>query len=195
MKKIVTYRYLKERIKHVVRFRHKRGYGVHSPFMFNLIVHVIREKNNKCDYPEWTGGQVRLPGRECKLYRLLFRLARFWDGKRILCLGNKAASVAVYLKGAVKESVIVCNVSEEWDKSAFIYVGHDACNVLSLEQAIGSSEFWNKRKCIVITDIYRNNAPLWRLLGGRANVRINMMWYGILLFDDKLQPGKYNLTI
>ena len=30
--------YLKERIKHAVRFRHKRGYGVHSPFMFNLIL-------------------------------------------------------------------------------------------------------------------------------------------------------------
>lgn len=35
--------YLKERIKHAVRFRHKRGYGVHSPFMFNLILNVIRD--------------------------------------------------------------------------------------------------------------------------------------------------------
>ena len=34
--------YLKERIKHAVRFRHKRGYGVHSPFMFNLILNVIQ---------------------------------------------------------------------------------------------------------------------------------------------------------
>lgn len=195
MKRIVGYRYLKERIKHVVRFRHKRGYGVHSPFMFNLIVHVIREKNGRCDYPEWTGEQMKLPGRERKLYRLLFRLVRFWDGKQILCLGNRAASVAAYLKNAVKESVVVCNLPGEWGQSDFIYVGHDACNMLSVDLVISSLESAKRRKCIIITDIYRSNAPLWRLLGSRANVRINMMWYGILLFDDKLQPGKYNLTI
>ena len=32
--------YLKERIKHAVRFRHKRGYGVHSPFMSVSYTHL-----------------------------------------------------------------------------------------------------------------------------------------------------------
>ena len=44
--------YLKERIKHAVRFRHKRGYGVHSPFMFNLILNVIRDREKQFQYPE-----------------------------------------------------------------------------------------------------------------------------------------------
>ena len=44
--------YLKERLKHVIRFRHKRGYGVHSPFMFNLILNVIRDKEKQFVYPE-----------------------------------------------------------------------------------------------------------------------------------------------
>ena len=42
--------YLKERLKHVIRFRHKREYGVHSPFMFNLILNVIRDKRKYMVY-------------------------------------------------------------------------------------------------------------------------------------------------
>ena len=64
--------YLKERIKHAVRFRHKRGYGVHSPFMFHLILNVIRDKEKRFSYPE--GLEKKLRNREKKVYRLLARL-------------------------------------------------------------------------------------------------------------------------
>lgn len=158
-------------------------------------MHVIREGSSKYDYPELPDEQAKLSGREHKLYRLLFRLVRFWEGKQVLCLGNRAVSVANYLKGAVKEGVIVCNVPEEWGESDFIYIGHDTLNMLPADQIASFLESGKQRKCLIITDIYRNNAPLWRLLSSCANVRINMMWYGILLCDDKLQPGKYNLTI
>ena len=58
--------YLKERIKHAVRFRHKRGYGVHSPFMFNLILNVIRDREKQFQYPERLEREksVRIIGRE-----------------------------------------------------------------------------------------------------------------------------------
>ena len=72
--------YLKERIKHAVRFRHKRGYGVHSPFMFNLIL-ISREvgerklfessgeKNFPLIIPFGTfasGTSDDLPGKKCR---------------------------------------------------------------------------------------------------------------------------------
>ena len=66
--------YLKERIKHAVRFRHKRGYGVHSPFMFNLILNVIRDREKQFQYPERLERENCLNHRERKIFRLLSRL-------------------------------------------------------------------------------------------------------------------------
>lgn len=63
--------YLKERIKHAVRFRHKRGYGVHSPFMFNLILNVIRDREKQFQYPERLERENCLNHRERKIFRLL----------------------------------------------------------------------------------------------------------------------------
>ena len=68
--------YLKERIKHAVRFRHKRGYGVHSPFMFNLILNVIRDREKQFQYPERLERENCLNHRERKIFRLLSRLVR-----------------------------------------------------------------------------------------------------------------------
>ena len=39
------------------------------------------------------------------------------------------------------------------------------------------------------------NAYLWQQAARKATVTIDMMWYGILLYDKKLQKGRYNLII
>ena len=62
------YSYLRERIKHAVRFRHKRGFGVHSPFMFNLILNVIRDKEKKFNYPEEAEHNRKIRLKQRKLY-------------------------------------------------------------------------------------------------------------------------------
>ena len=74
--------YLKERIKHAVRFLHKRGFGVHSPFMFNLILNVIRDRDRTFDYPlEWEKWNL-LSRLERKIFRLLSRLIRHLEVRR-----------------------------------------------------------------------------------------------------------------
>ena len=82
--------YLKERIKHAVRFRHKRGYGVHSPFMFNLILNVIRDREKQFQYPERLERENCLNHRERKIFRLLSRLVRSLRVHRMICLGKNA---------------------------------------------------------------------------------------------------------
>ena len=51
--------------------------------------------------------------------------------------------------------------------------------------------------CVVLKDIYKcpANARLWRQLRQEATVSIDMMWYGLLFWNEKLQKGKYNLII
>ena len=60
------YNYLKQRFKHAIRFRHKRGYGVHSPFVFDLITSVIKEKAVYYDFERIEAmGNIREKERNC----------------------------------------------------------------------------------------------------------------------------------
>ena len=67
------------------RFRHRCGYGVHSPFAFNLITHVIYETTPYYKYKELASEQKRLmPQKDrawgyesLKVKRLLFRLVNY----------------------------------------------------------------------------------------------------------------------
>lgn len=181
-----------------MRFRHKRGFGVHSPFMFNLILNVIRDKGKQFAYPESLEKEGKLGHREKKVFRLLSRLIRYLDVRRVACYGVEASRMGDYLRTTAKETDINVNNADMQEDADFIYIGRNFRQYVPLEK-LGSVVSGNPsaRRCIMIVDIYKNPAAgkLWRQLGEKANVRVDMMWYGILFFDQKLQKGRYNLII
>ena len=89
------------------RFRHRCGYGVHSPFAFNLITHVIYETTPYYKYKELASEQKRLTPQKdrawgdesLKVKRLLFRLVNYAQPATIVDAGMQAAS-SLYLKAA-----------------------------------------------------------------------------------------------
>ena len=190
--------YLKERIKHAVRFRHKRGFGVHSPFMFNLILNVIRDKEKQYTYPVSLEKRDGLGHHEKKVFRLLSRLTRYLDVHSLACFGVEAPRIGNYLRAMVPGAEIQINGGTLSPEVDFIYLARGFQQYLPDEPERGELfACYGKRKCVVITDIYKSRQAgrLWRQAGEKATVRLDMMWYGILLFDEKLQKGKYNLII
>lgn len=170
---------------------------MHSPFMFNLILNVIRDKEKQYTYPVGLERKDGLGHREKKIFRLLSRLTRYLNVHSVACFGVEATRMGNYLSEMEQGIEIQVNgiVSPEAD---FIYLGRGFQQYYPGEPERGELFAWQgKRKCIVITDIYKNRQAgrLWRQGGEKATVRLDMMWYGILLFDEKLQPGKYNLII
>lgn len=109
------------------RFRHRCGYGVHSPFAFNLITHVIYETTPYYKYKELASEQKRLmPQKDrawgyesLKVKRLLFRLVNYAQPATIVDAGMQAAS-SLYLKAAKEGGGLHCcrrpvrTVSGEW---------------------------------------------------------------------------------
>lgn len=188
--------YLKERIKHAVRFRHKRGYGVHSPFMFNLILNVIRDREKQFTYPEALEKADELNTRERKVFRLLSRLIRYLKVRHVVCMGYNATVLAEYLSWAYPEATIQSNKPGLLEKADFIYIGRKARADMPEDGGIGHLPPVSARY-IVIADIYKDsfNSKIWRQFRDRATVSVDMMWYGLLFFDDKIQKGKYNLII
>lgn len=82
------------------RFRHRCGYGVHSPFAFNLITHVIYESTAYYKYEELAKAQKQLELEKDKRWkyeskkvkRLLFRLVNYTQPETIVDAGTLAAS-------------------------------------------------------------------------------------------------------
>lgn len=187
--------YLKERIKHAVRFRHKRGFGVHSPFMFNLIRNVIRDKEKQFTYPEALEKAGLLRHREKKVFRLLSRLIRYLKVRYVVCIGYNADLLTEYLAQTDAQAIMLSNMPEELENADFIYMGRSARTIMR-------DDFSNLTsgvpvRYLVIADIHKDsyNARLWRQLHDKATVSVDMMWYGLLFFDEKIQKGKYNLII
>ena len=188
--------YLKERIKHAVRFRHKRGFGVHSPFMFNLILNVIRDKEKQFTYPEALERAGLLRHREKKVFRLLSRLIRYLKVQYVICIGYNADLLTEYLALTDVQATILSNVPEELEKADFIYIGRRARAVMP-EDCSPLTALELPARYLVIADIHKDsyNARLWRQFHDKATVSVDMMWYGLLFFDEKIQKGKYNLII
>lgn len=96
---------LKRPFIRLLRFRHRCGYGVHSPFAFNLITQVIYENTPYYKYKDLAKAQKSLAfekGKDWKyeskkIKRLLFRLVNYIQPDTIVDAGTLAAS-ALFLK-------------------------------------------------------------------------------------------------
>ena len=196
------YNYLKQRFKHAIRFRHKRGYGVHSPFVFDLITNVIKEKAEYYDFARIEAmGNVR--EKERKLYRLIFRLADYF---------SENPWVSRYLAAVSKQMNVLngghdCPGAEYTGRVTPAEMKGREIDLLFLGRAFEADwhESWEEvlreRKkgplCVVIKDIYKGrfNSLVWRQLRQEGTVSIDMMWYGIVFFDERLQKGRNNMII
>lgn len=89
----------------LLRFRHRCGYGVHSPFAFNLITYVIYEKTPYYKYKDLAEAEKTLASEKGenwlyeskKIKRLLFRLVNYAQPETLVDAGTLSAS-SLYLK-------------------------------------------------------------------------------------------------
>ena len=177
------------------RFRHRCGYGVHSPFAFNLITQVIYESTPYYKYKDLAVEQKKLAPQKDnywkyeskKVKRLLFRLVNYIQPDTIVDVGRLAAS-SLYLK-AGKEGADYTAASElsELFLEAGVPVGflylHDYRHPEFMEEVFricGKSVF-------VIEGIRYTSQmkALWKRMQQDEHVGITFDLYdlGILFFD------------
>ncbi len=72
----------------LIRFRHRCGYGIHSPFAFNFVTGVVYEKGEYYAYAQLEKHHAhRSPSLRRKDLRLLFRLANYQRPTHALLFG------------------------------------------------------------------------------------------------------------
>lgn len=180
--------YYKERIKHAFRFRTRRGYGVHSPYMFNLIMSVLRDKKSNCtNYPN-----IRIKkGHNRKLMRITYRIINFLKVERIYAEGNRTTLLQSYIPN------IKIETEPDYIKdSCFLWLDNNPNRgEFEIYNILNWAKSTKEHHSVLITNINKNNEQrqLWNMLSKIAKVKVEMMWCGLLIFDEKLQIGSYHL--
>lgn len=186
------------------RFRHRCGYGVHSPFAFNFITGVIYEHGAYYAYHRLDGlyrRPVRLLGlRPRKCGRLLFRLANYahpgtlvaWEAPPVaqacLACGCESASF-VALSGAVDGDVVLPGSDV---RSLMVYLGARP----------GAEDVYRRFRhrftassMLVLAGIHREDAcrALWRRLQilPEVGATFDLYDYGIAFFDPERNNQHY----
>lgn len=195
----------------MIAFRHKRGYGVHSPFVFELITGLINENAGYYAFGEleknWTGRK-----KDKKFCRLLFRLAEHYSYRNIVLAGMENDYPKRYLSALspgnlpnelrVNDAVKVSCLKEAyWNDTIaqpdMICLGSDLnSNEESFVEQLIPDGF-DRLRCVVMTDIHRNekNSKIWDHLQQEGKVVMDMLWVGIIFFDAHLQKGHYSLRL
>ena len=156
----------------LLRFRHRRGYGIHSPFAYNLVTQVLY-----C--PGRYYADERLDGlfkwwerifchRRVSRNRLLFRLANYWQPKEVYIPGFVGSKTQSYLHAGCR-------------KTRQMFVDDE---VITLQGSRG--------KMIVVCDLNRYSRH-WRELvnASRATVTFDLCDMGVAIFLPKMEKQHY----
>jgi len=150
------------------KLRYRKGYGVHSPFTYNLITKVIEEKTPYYVFEDIENfrkellnkdGSLKIPTvkeTQSKNYgALLFRLINFFKCRTVLQIGGSTGVMSLYLALPLRSSCDCYVVEERNDllesvqtfatnrslKNLHWMGGLDAENLRRLKQKIASFDF------------------------------------------------------
>jgi len=120
-----------------LRFRHRNGYGVHSPFAYNLIKGVIYESHMYYAYPELArmrgsyAGRLSVSGR---MDRLMFRLANYVRPEKAAIVGRNRGVTGKYVAAGCRKA----QVMQADSPAGMAGKRYDLCYVAPGEDAYGA---------------------------------------------------------
>lgn len=188
----------------LLRFRKRKGYGVHSPWAFSFITHVINEKTPFYAYkelehhhPGWMKWVCFYPLR-CR--RMLFRVANYFHPETIVCLGDSPTEEA-YFRSAVPTAAVHHNVDALKDRRGgwLLFVKHSHLDTITPEW-LQSLSFQNdkNRCCLILEGIHgnRSNLARWHQLQASplTGVTFDLYTYGIVCFDFSMHKQHYKVN-
>lgn len=192
------------------RFRHRCGYGVHSPSDFFLITSVIYEALPYYAYEtlKETSGSKKCPHYREKVNRLLFRLVNHYHPSTLLEIGGGNGDALRYmqsahpsmesigLKGEAKDTLLRLKTElGQLGKVGFLHIGPTPYYIEAFEETF---PYLNEQSCVVIGDIHasKERHEWWKRLIQDERIRISFDLYdiGILLFEEKRFKQNYTVN-
>lgn len=190
------------------RFRHRKGYGVHSPSDFFLITSVIYEDMPFYAYDKLANASSlkEFPHYREKVNRLLFRLVNHFRPSTLVEVGAgngdamrymraaRATMASVSLRGVDKDKMLKRLKSDlsGFKTVDFVHIGHTPYYKEAFEAIF---PYLGPHSCVLVGDLYASEEreEWWKQLTEDERIRISFDLYdvGILLFEEKRFKQNY----
>ena len=184
------------------RFRHRCGYGVHSPSDFFLITSVIYENLPYYAYDELKAStsSKRLPHYREKVNRLLFRLVNYYRPMTLVEVGKGNGASFRYMQAARSSMDAISLDGTDWDEIRcqlekvlvrmkrvdFLHIAHTPYYIEVFEMVF---PYLHEGSSVIIGEIYasKEREDWWKRLMTDERVRLTFDLYdiGLMLFDKK----------
>lgn len=187
------------KLRHVLLAGHRKGHGIHSPFLYHLVTHVLFNKNR---YYCFDSIETSFPAtqKEHALGQTLFRLAEDINASTmVVCCESDNVDMA-YLKSVKSDAQIVrLTDSEELKNIATIDL---AVFDLGLERGKMIRLFDDMLLHIVPTSVFvikkkylKGTGSYWDTFTHhpRVTANLDLHQYGILLFRPDLEKKTYRI--
>ncbi len=182
------------------RFRHRCGYGVHSPFAFNFITNVIYERAPYYKYEGLRAAQKQMAPQKGKSWgyeplrikRLLFRVVNYCQPATMIDVGCISAS-SLYLKAAKEgaDYTAATDLSELFLEAGqpvdFLYL-HDYRRPGFVEEVFNLCVARTTQRSVFVIEGIRYSRHMveqWKRMQRheRAGITFDLYDLGIIFFD------------
>ena len=178
------------------KIRHRKGYGVHSPFAYGLITKVIEEKSGYYAYKQIEDLHRTLHDRQNfnkRKCRLLFRLANRFKPRCIIECGSEDGYSTLYLQKGCPTARLFC-IEEELDQH-LIYL-HSLSDASQYQEAFEKISPHLCEKSIIIIDGIRQEKGIfrvWENFSRNEKIRVTFDLYNlaIAICNPKLNKQNY----
>jgi hypothetical protein len=202
----IKYRMLRHIWIWLKRFRHRKGYGVHSPFAFSFIRNVVYEKGAYYAYDEIDDRRHLFGSRgfyRRKLGRLLFRLANEAQPSTIVeAVQARATESHRYLSaGCTKARYIsthnatdnVFNSETDWEAERVVL--HIASTMQARRLVEDALHLVRKPSMIIVDNIHTEKQfrDTWEHVvnDARTTVTFDLYDVGVAFFNNRLNKQHY----
>ncbi len=166
------------------RLPYRKGYGVHSPFAYDLLTQVIYSPGRYYDYQRLDAQFTRwgriVSHRRVAVDRLLFRLANRWQPERI-CAPDASERALRYLRHGCQHAKVVEGTQN--GAADLIYLANASREVMG---SVGEGS-------LLVVDHLQKNLAFWQdlLRDSRTRVTFDLYDVGLAIFNPRLQRQDY----
>jgi len=192
---------IRSQLRHILLARHHNGYGIHSPYLYHLVTHVLFNKNRYYCFDS-IESLFPAPEKEHAIGQAIFRLAEDINASTLVACCDANSIDLAYLTSVKSEARLFCLLDTEEmrqsiDTMATIDLAvfgrcTDADKLTAvLEQCI---EHTQDKSVFVVKNIHsKQMEQRWYSIIKHPKVRasLDIFHYGILLFNPDLEKRQY----
>jgi hypothetical protein len=190
---LINYSHL--RLRYFFRLRKSRGFGIHSPFVFHLVTHVIKDKNPFYVFDLLNDEISKYSYRDAKYAKIIYRIINELKIKHIYCESKMFLCSRNICERGDSQHNFLSSMNEKVDGYKLIYAGDDDFKELLSSKTIDALK--GTQTIVVLNEMYKNDDCLdvYKKLKEESQVSLDLFYRTILFFDHKLQKGSYSIKV